>query len=606
MTRLSRWQAALALVLVSATVVADAQPSPATQPAIQYTISIARASDHLVAVTMELPAGKPERDLQLPVWNALYQVRDFSQYVNSIQAKDRAGRPISVKKLNKSLWQVSGAESGAQVEYEIYADSPGPYGAQLNSSHAFFNLAEVLMYSPEARSWPVLLRMTDLPAPWKVATAMRRATSGGFEAGNYDRLVDSPIELGSFQESDFDEGGSHYRVVVDADPSDYKMEIVVSVARSVAAAETSWMNDRPFEDYLFIYHFPRGPGGGGMEHAYSTAIEVNAQLLADTPMSLADVTAHEFFHLWNVKRIRPQSLEPVDYTKENYTTALWFSEGVTNTVSEHNLVRAGLVDESRFLNRLGAAITELQLRPAHLRQSAEESSLDAWLEKYSYYRSPARSVSYYNKGQLLGVMLDLAVREASHGAASLREVFQWMNQNYAKAGRFFPDSAGVRQAAEAVSHRDLGWFFARYVAGTEEIPWNDFLKSVGLHVVKRQATAADPGFTAARNFDAPPVVLTVAPSSDAQRAGLTVGDAILEMNGRPAASDFLEQLEFIPAGSMLHLKIRRGAREHMLQWRVGSKQEVEFVVEDADNITAQQRARRAAWLKGEAQGEARP
>ena len=608
MTLPSRWQATLSMFLVSAVMVTAEVQEPASTRylPVRYSVSLARLRDHLVVVNIDLPPGSAERDLQLPVWNALYQVRDFSQYVNSVEAKDAAGQAISVYKLNKSLWRVNGADTGAQVKYEIFADSPGPYGAQLNPSHAFFNLAEILMYAENARSFPVVLRITDLPANWKIATALRGTAAGEFEAENYDRLVDSPVEAGLFQESDFEEGGARYRVVVDADPSDYNMQKVVAVARTVAAVETSWMNDRPFENYLFIYHFPRAPGGGGMEHAYSTAIEVNAQLLADNPLSLADVTAHEFFHLWNVKRIRPRSLEPVDYTKENYTTALWFSEGFTSAVEDYTLLRAGLIDEPHYLKRLGEEITELERRPAHLKQSAEESSLDAWLEKYPYYRSAERSVSYYNKGQLLGVMLDLAVREASHGAASLREIFQWMNQNYARQGRFFADSGGVRQAAEAVSHADLGGFFQKYVAGAVEIPWDDFLKSVGLRVLKHQITVGDPGFTAARNFDAPPVVFTVKPDSDAQHVGLAVGDAIPEMNGRAAASDFVEQLELVPAGTVLHLRIRRGNEERTLQWRVGSKEEVEFVVVDVENVWPQQRARRAAWLKGEAQGKARP
>src|SRR5437660_949441 len=218
------------------------------------------------------------------------------------------------------------------------------------------------------------------------------------------------------------------------------------------------MNDRPFDTYTFIYRFPRGPAGGGMEHAYSAAIDLNADTIKQSLDPLTGVTAHEFFHLWNVKRIRPQTLEPVEYTKENYTRALWFSEGVTSTAEGIIQLRAGLLDEKGYLSRLGEEITELERRPAHLTQSAEESSLDAWLEGDPYYRRPDRSISYYNKGELLGVLLDLTVRDVTQGRASLREVLQWMNQNYAKKGRFFDDSAGVRQAAEAVSHADLGLF----------------------------------------------------------------------------------------------------------------------------------------------------
>jgi len=417
MMRLRRWHAAFAVFLVNAVfVAAESQaPSPAKHPAIRYSVSLAQLNDHIAAVTIDLPPGKSERDLQLPVWNALYQVRDFSQYVNTVEARDTRGRPLAVRKLNKSLWRISGADAGAQVKYQIFADRSGPYGAQLNSSHAFFNLAEILMYPADARSWPTVLRIRDVLQYWKIATALQRTTQGEFEAENYDRLVDSPVEVGSFQEADFIEGGGHYRVVVDADQLDYNMQKVLAAVRPIVAAATVWMSDRPFDNYLFIYHFPRGPGGGGMEHAYSTAIEVNAQLLADNPLSLADVTAHEFFHLWNVKRIRPQSLEPVDYTKENYSTALWFSEGVTSTAEDYILLRAGPLDERQYFKRLGEQITALERHPAHLSQSAEEASLDAWLEKYPYYRSPERSISYYNKGQLLGVMLDLTVKAGRGG-----------------------------------------------------------------------------------------------------------------------------------------------------------------------------------------------
>ena len=266
------------------------------------------------------------------------------------------------------------------------------------------------MYPVDARTSPVEISFTDLPTGWRIATALSHV-GDGFAAQDYDRLVDSPVEIGVFQESDFDQGGGHYRVVVDADPADYDMQKIVATLRSLVAAATAWMDDQPFQTYLFLYHFPRGPAGGGMEHAYSTAIDISASRLAENPLSLGDVTAHEFFHLWNVKRIRPQSLEPIDYTKENYTRALWFSEGVTTTAGNIIRLRAGLLDEARYLKEMADEIAELQRRPAHLTQSAEESSLDAWLEKYDYYRLPTRSISYYNKGYLLGVLLDLQVRE---------------------------------------------------------------------------------------------------------------------------------------------------------------------------------------------------
>ncbi len=574
--------------------------------ATSYTISLTNPEQHLVEVQIILPEGAAQRELQLPVWNALYQIRDFAQYVNWVRAKDRAGQSLPIRALDKSRWQISNAQGGAVIEYQIFLDSPGPFGAQFNSHHAFLNLAQVLMYPVDARTGPMVVRFRHVPEGWHVATPLGATSDGGFDSENYDRLVDSPVEIGMFHESDFDEGGGRYRVIVDAEPGDYDIDKIASMLHKIVAAATGWMDDRPFDSYMFLYHFPRGPGGGGMEHAYSTAISLNAESLARAPEALASVTAHEFFHLWNVKRIRPQTLEPVEYTKENYTRALWFSEGCTSTAADFIQLRGGLLDEPHFEQQLASGIGELERRPAHLTQSAEESSLDAWLEGDPYYRRAERSISYYNKGELLGITLDLAVREGSHGRASLREVFQWMNQNYAKKGRFFSDSDGVREAAEAVSHADLGWFFTKYVSGTDEIPWNDFFRSVGLGLLQGTNTVADAGFVTSRNFDSTLTVAEVTAGSAAERAGLQVGDRVLEIDGRPAGQGFSQEIARLNSGDTITVKVRaRRGGERELKWKVGSRQEVSFELKDLENVTAEQRTRRAAWLKGEAENKSR-
>lgn len=587
------------LVLCIAVLAASLIAQDSTGPG--YTVSLADPEHHLVEVQIQLPPGAADRRLQLPVWNALYQVRDFAQYVNWIRAKDNSGKVLPVRELHDSLWQVEGAANGAVIEYQIYADSPGPFGAQLNSHHAFLNLAEILMYPVDARDAPLTLHFSQLPSEWRIAMPFQ-ARDYYFRVDNYDRLVDSPVEIGTFHEIDFLESGARFRVIVDADPADYDAEKIIANLHKIVAGAISWMDDRPFDTYTFFYHFPRGPGGGGMEHAYSTAIELNADSIKQSLHPFNAVSAHEFFHLWNVKRIRPQTLEPIDYTKANYTRALWFSEGVTSTVEGIIELRAGLIDEKQYLDNLAGEITELERRPAHLTQSAEDSSLDAWLEGFTYYRHPERSVSYYNKGELLGVMLDLALRDASHGQASLRELLQWMNANYAKKNRFFDDSNGVREAAEAVSHTDLGWFFTKYISGTEEIPWNDFLRSVGLRVDPITTTVADPGFLASRNFDGPMSVVAVTPRGEAERAGLHVGEILVELQGMPAGEESARQLARLQPGDTVVVKTRsRRGVERELSWKVAGRQEIMYEVKDLDHITPEQRARRTAWLKGEAQ-----
>jgi predicted metalloprotease with PDZ domain len=580
---------------------------PADGDRIVYTVSLAGTRNHLVHVEMRLPAGQATRAVQLPVWNATYQIRDFSQYVNWVKAKAPNGNSLPLLHTDKSTWRMQGAQAGAIVEYEIFADEGGPYGAQLNPHHAFFNLAEILMYPVDGRALAIDLAFTEVPSGWKIATPLE-SDGHRFQAPNYDRLVDSPVEIGAFDEADFDEGGGRYRVIVDADKADYNLNKIVADVQRIVAAATAWMNDRPFQTYVFLYHFTRHRGGGGMEHAYATAIDLNPEALKNTLEVLDIVSAHEFFHLWNVKRIRPQSLEPIDYTKENYTRALWFSEGVTSTVAGIILNRAGLLQEHRYRQGLGQQISYLEDSPARPLQSAEESSLDAWLERYSYYSQPKRSISYYNVGELLGVTLDLAMRENSHGQACLRNLFQWMNQNYAQQGKFFPDSQGVEQAAEAVSHADYASFFQKYVSGVEEIPWDDFFRTVGLHVVRKKTSVAAVGFAAGRSFDQPAAVAQVDAGSEAEKAGLAIGDVLLAINGREPELDFERKLQQLHPGETLKVRVRGENGERELQWKVAAREEVGFELQDVENISAQQQASRVAWLKGECRspGEARP
>jgi predicted metalloprotease with PDZ domain len=333
-----------------------------------------------------------------------------------------------------------------------------------------------------------------------------------------------------------------------------------------------------------------------MEHAYSTAITLPQKDFDPISDKLLSISAHEFFHLWDVKRIRPQSLEPVDYTKANYTTALWFSEGVDSTVAEYLCLRAHLFDEPHYLEHLSEEITELENRPAHLTQTVEQSSLDAWLEKYPYYGLPERSISYYNKGELLGVMLDLAMRNETDDGVSLRDLLRWMNEHYANAGKFFRDSEAVREAAEQISHADFGEFFREYVSGTTELPWENFFARVGLRVVRTQVVVAEAGFEAVQKFDQRPVVVRVEPGGEAERAGLKAGDAIIRVDGRRVGREFEKAIAEVGPGEVLYLSVGRDEAEHELRWKLASRTQNVFQLRDVRGVSPEQRERRAAWL----------
>ena len=317
------------------------------------------------------------------------------------------------------------------------------------------------------------------------------------------------MEIGQFEEWSFTGGaqgaGRTIRVVYHGERVDH--DALTRLLAQIVNYETTMMGGAPFPEYTFFLHVGPNYGGGGMEHANCTAISV------DSFAQLADVSAHEFFHLWNVKRIRPQTLEPLDHTREMYTRALWFAEGVTSTYAAYTLVRTGLWSHAQFLADLAKQINELESRPARAWQSAEESSLDTWLDKYSLYNRPEFSISYYNKGQLLGVALDILIRDATDNRASLDDVMRRMNQEYAERGRYYDDSAGIERAVEEVvsdetvreakpgsapnavpgakpngepnaapgaGSTDFADFFRRYVSGTDEMPFADLLARAGL------------------------------------------------------------------------------------------------------------------------------
>ena len=600
----------LALILSipawSATSVNCSSPASAQAEPTEYFVSLADPGRHLAHVSIRLRDGSGVRTLDMPVWNAIYQVRDFAANVENVQAHDASDAEAMVRKTKTSEWEITAPPGCVVVGYDIHVDVPGPFGSVLDADHAFFNWAMVLMYSPNLRSQPMSIHLLDTPTTWELrdlhivgAAAPGKVDQAVGIAHSYDELVDSPAAVGTFQQSSFQQDGATYHIVVDGNPADYDMEQLDKTLAAVTHAAVDWMQDRPYDEYTFLYHFPRGPGGGGMEHAYGTAIELNADRLRANLAPVARVSSHEFFHLWNVKRIRPQSLEPIDYQHEMDTRALWFSEGVTSTVGDMLLARSGLIDESQYLRAVSEEITELQRRSARHWQTVEESSLDAWFEGIAFYRSRERSISYYNKGELLGILLDLRIRRLTNDTKSLRDLFQWMNQHYAQQHRYFHDSAGVEGAAEAITGQSFSSFFRDYVAGVKELPYDEFFQFAGLHVVVNTTQFATAGFTTSTNLGAQPEVVQIDANSDAQRLGLRVGDRVTAINGKPTDPQLDDELSRLPPGATVRLQLenRRGKRE--VELRLGSRQEESCELQDVPRVTAEQRKHRTAWIHGD-------
>jgi predicted metalloprotease with PDZ domain len=329
-----------------------------------------------------------------------------------------------------------------------------------------------------------------------------------------------------------------------------------------------------------------------MEHMNSTAIG------AYSDEYLPGVAAHEFFHLWNVKRIRPATLEPVDDTKEQYTRALWFAEGVTNTYSSYTLVRGGIWSKEQFYGDLGEQITELEGRPANRWQSAEQSSLDAWFEKYPLYNQPEYSVSYYTKGQVLGDLLDIVIRDRTENTKSLDDVMRAMNTNFAKQGKTYRDSLDVQLTAENVAGGSFEEFFRKYVSGTEPFPYQILaLAGLTLRTVEHRKPAL--GFFLEHEPNGPFAVSAVDSEGPAAQAGLRVGDVIVNWDGGEAPRRVERWLLGQKAGDSLKLRVRREEKEMTIEFRLGENKEILYQVIEDSHASEKARHIRDGMLRGE-------
>jgi predicted metalloprotease with PDZ domain len=567
---------------------------------IRYTVSVEHPERHIFHVSMEIPDVAGEVSLQMPAWNALYQIRDFSAHVRQVETFAGANQ-AALEKMDKLTWRITG-NGTITVRYSTYWDEPGPFATQLNAEHAFINPAMILMYIPGRRGEEVVLSMPDVPHQWQVAgsslqkdSEMDRARLFEFGAPSYDAFVDAPIEAAKFEE--FDLPGMNPRISVVVHGEKWKKKEIEEELRRICAYQLKLMEGAPYEHYTFILHLGQAAAGagGGMEHANSTAISLRSE------EELPNLAAHEFFHLWNVKRIRPATLDPVDYTKEQYTRVLWFAEGVTSAYAAYTVVRSQLWDKVQFYFDLSQQISGIERRPANRWQSAEESSLDAWLEKYPLYNRPDESVSYYAKGQVLGVLLDILIRDRTENEKGLDDVLRAMNQEFAKHNKAYRDSLDIRWTAEQVAGGSFGDFFRKYVSHAEPLPYSQVFALAGLELRSAQRKRPMLGFFIEREATGEVIVRNLDAESSAAQAGLRSGDVVLSWNGSEPPRNVERWVYSQKAGSVVHVRVRRDDHEMPIDFRIDEATETFYQVVEDSHAGAKAKRIREGILRGTTQ-----
>ena len=588
-----------------------------------YTIRMDAQHAHLFAVDLELANPDPDGQLVwLPVWIAgSYLVREFARHVLRVEAICK-GRPVALRKLAKNRWRAAPCKGALLLRWTVYARDASVRTAFLDASRAFFNPSSVLLAAAGHEHLPHTL-CVEPPAQqpdWSVATALAAVDVdtrgfGLYQADNYNELIDHPFEIGQLLRLRFRAHGTpHEMVIAHADRLHDQIDTrrLAADLRRICETEIALFEPErpraPFARYTFLVA-PSANGYGGLEHASSTALicsesdlphpSESAQRSAGYRQFLG-LCSHEYFHAWNVKRIRPQALTPYDLERENTTGLLWLFEGFTSYYDDLVLRRADLITPQQYLDLLGRAINAVQGTPGRRMQSLTEASFDAWIK---FYRpdenTPNSSVSYYVLGSLFALALDLTLRTRSR--CTLDDVMRLLWHRYGRTQAPLSKKGVPEDALPALVHEatglDLRTFFARHVDGVQELPLERLLAAAGVRWTRAEPDALSSLGLRLDDAQGWPKVRQVLTDSWAQQAGLAPEDIVLAVNGQRASPETLKRMYArARQGSVWQVHAMRDARLVELQAPLPAPApgSVQLGLADKPNATA--RRLRRTWL----------
>jgi predicted metalloprotease with PDZ domain len=618
--------AGLCLIVLALCGAALAQEQPLK---INYRLAMSHPNSHLFEVSIEVEVPAESRidslDLQMAKWSpGRYAVFDFAKNVQEFQAAagicppgsrcDMAMRPVT--RIDDQTWRVPFMNAQSlTITYKVFANDLSGTFSQLDSRHANFNGGSVFMYVVNHKQDPVSLSI-DPPKNWCITNGRtNRADQREWQFPNWDIMIDTPTEIASdWTEDNFKVDGKTYHVVVHSlGPEGGKRPALVRDIEKIVKAETAMWGPPEFDSYTFLIHFANdGHSGDGMEHLTSTQI-IQPGTLADPGMfeDTLDTVAHEFFHVWNVKRLRPIELGPWDFTRPANTRGLWIAEGITNYYGHLMQRRAGLWNDANLWTRLAQQITEVENAPGSRLMSAEESSLSApFLDDAPHAQQTNlvyTSISYYPKGEVLGIVLDLLIRGRTNGKASLDDVMRRMyeelyvkspNATYYLRGRGYRPEDFERVVSE-VTGADMSDFFKRYVRGVEAPPYEEAFAQVGLRLVSEPRQPVAVGISADETDTTNFKIARVRPNSPAAEAGWEAGDKVLLIGAlRITPTNFLKIVGRYKPGDRVNVTLQRGARTIQTTIIMGEPLLMNYRIEEITDAPSAAKALRAAWLNG--------
>lgn len=571
---------------------------------VLFTLSFPEPQTHYVKVDMELESRANSLELRMPVWApGSYLVRDFSRNVEQLQAVDASGKNATIVRTAKNGWKFTGIQPGkVKVSYQVYAFELTVRTSFIDAEHAYLNGTSIFLFATANQKEPQVVKVRPHPSWKKISVALDPINAGNpweLRASDYDVLVDSPFEIGNHETFSFTAAGIPHEVALFGEGNHNIDRLKKDMARIVEEA-TSVFGENPCSRYLFIIH-NLASGGGGLEHLNSTTLQTGRWSYSSESSynGFLSLVAHEYFHLWNVKRLRPVPLGPFDYNAENYTSLLWIAEGFTAYYDDLIVRRCGFTGESEYLKTLAGNISYSDNIRGRAYQTLAESSFDAWIKFYKPSENSNNStVSYYTRGAALAALLDLSIRRNTAGKKSLDDVFREMYQlYYKKLNRAYEEQEFV-EMVNRVTGMNYSEFFRNFVRGKEKFDFRAELTAFGLELRDLNEGAGIPWLGINTNMSGGKLsVSSIDRGSPAWNAGINVNDELIAVDQYRLGDDLNRFLNGKAPGDKISMLISRNGYVQRYELQLAPGPFVKYAIERAKEVREEQKAMLKSWLK---------
>lgn len=584
--------------------------SISAQEKIAFKVSFSEPQAHYADIEMEISGLKADQiDLKMPVWTpGSYLIREFAKNVESFIASDATGSALSVSKVDKNTWRVNTSKNGViKVSYRVYSFEISVRTSFVDESHAFLSPSGLFLYPAGKLQLPSTVTIIPHKSWERISTGLDKVTSNEntYSAPDFDILYDSPIEVGNQDIFEFNAAGVIHEVAMYGG-GNYDQEVLKRDMAKIVHEQTKVFGVNPNKKYVFIVH-NFNSGGGGLEHLNSTVLGAsrNAYQTEAGLLRFLALVSHEYFHLWNVKRLRPIALGPFNYDAENYTTNLWIAEGFTAYYQDIFTKRAGLLSPEKYIVGLASAISAVENQPGNRVQTLSESSFDAWIKHYRpNENSPNSTISYYSKGSLIALIMDLEIIHSTKGKAGLDEVMKAMYDEYfVKQKRGYTDQE-FKTMAEKIAGHSLSDIYNSYINGLKTIDYNKYLNYAGLTLKDDAAQNTEPYLGLVTSLrEGKMIISQVARGSGAWKDGLNVNDEILSIDNYvikkiPAGS--LDMLKYIAGqriGDKVKVSVIRDGLEKVVEVSLSRNPAFKYAILPVEVPTSAQMVVRKRWLK---------